>query len=83
MYWRTITKDISLSDFADGTKWQQKQIHDGTSAYSTMIQQKDGRIGFLYEYNEQGNPAGYDIRYKSLTISEITGGQYEAAFLSE
>ena len=83
MYWRTITKDISLSDFADGTKWQQKQIHDGTSAYSTMIQQKDGRIGFLYEYNEQGTPAGYDIRYKSLTISEITGGQYEAAFLSE
>ena len=83
MYWRTITKDISLSDFADGTKWQQKQIHDGTSAYSTMIQQKDGRIGFLYEYNEQGNPAGYDIRYKSLTISEITGRQYEAAFLSE
>ena len=83
IYWRTITKDISLSDFADGTKWQQKQIHDGTSAYSTMIQQKDGRIGFLYEYNEQDNPAGYDIRYKSLTISEITGGQYEAAFLSE
>ena len=84
MYWRTITKDISLSDFADGTKWQQKQIHDGTSAYSTMIQQKDGRIGFLYEHNATDHdPYGYDIRYRSLTISEITGGQYEAAFLSE
>ena len=83
IYWRTITENITLADFVNGSKWQQKQIHSGTSAYSTMILQKDGRIGFLYEYNAQGNPAGFDIKYKSLTIREITGNQYEAAFLTK
>ena len=83
IYWRTITENITLADFVNGSNWQQKQIHSGTSAYSTMILQKDGRIGFLYEYNAQGNPAGFDIKYKSLTIREITGNQYEAAFLTK
>ena len=83
IYWRTITADVSLDEFTKGSEWQQYQIHTGTSAYSTMIQQKDGRIGFLYEYNAQGSPAGFDIKYKSLTIREITGNQYEAAFLTE
>ena len=83
IFWRTIASDISLDDFVDKSKWQKKLIHSDTSAYSTMILQKDGRIGFLYEYNEKGDPAGYDIQYKSLTIREITGGQYEAAFLTE
>ena len=83
IYWRTITADVSLDEFTKGSEWQQYQIHTSTSAYSTMIQQKDGRIGFLYEYNAQGSPAGFDIKYKSLTIREITGNQYEAAFLTE
>ena len=83
IFWRTIASDISLDDFVDKSKWHKKLIHTGTSAYSTMIQQKDGRIGFLYEYNAQGSPAGFDIKYKSLTIQEITGNQYEAAFLTE
>ena len=83
IFWRTIASDISLDDFVDKSKWQKKLIHTGTSAYSTMILQKDGRIGFLYEYNAQGGPAGFDIKYKSLTIREITGNQYEAAFLTE
>ena len=83
IYWRTITENITLDDFVNGSNWQQKQIHSGTSAYSTMIQQKDGRIGFLYEHNAKSSPPGYDIRYKSLTISDITGEQYEAVFLTE
>ena len=83
IFWRTIASDISLDDFVDKSKWQKKLIHSDTSAYSTMILQKDGRIGFLYEYNEKGDPAGYDIQYKSLTIQEITGNQYETAFLTE
>ena len=83
IYWRTITENITLADFVNGSNWQQKQIHSDSSAYSTMIQQKDGRIGFLYEHNAKSSPAGYDIRYKSLTISDITGEQYEAAFLTQ
>ncbi len=45
-----------------------------TSAYSTMAQQRDGRIAFFYEEREDRN--GYDMVYRPLTISEITGGKY-------
>ena len=47
------------------------------SAYSTMIQQADGEIAFLYEedkYKTQGG--GYTIVYKNLTIDLITEGKY-------
>ena len=83
IFWRTISANETLDGFTDTGKWSEKVVHTGTSAYSTMVQQKDGRIGFLYERNAQSDPAGYDIRYESLTLSGITGGQYEAAFLSE
>lgn len=83
IFWRTISANETLAGFTDTGKWSEKVVHTGTSAYSTMVQQKDGRIGFLYERNAQSNPAGYDIRYESLTLHDITGGQYEAAFLSE
>ena len=83
IFWRTISANETLDGFTDTGKWAEKVVHTGTSAYSTMVQQKDGRIGFLYERNAQSSPAGYDIRYESLTLHDITGGQYEAAFLSE
>jgi len=86
IFWRMIEDNISLTDFADGTKWQEKLIKPGDSAYSTMILQSDNRIGFLYEANgipTAHNSKGYIIRYESLPISAITGGEYEAAFLTE
>ena len=86
IFWRTIEDNISLTDFADRTKWQEKLIKSGDSAYSTMILQSDNRIGFLYEADgipTAHNSKGYIIRYESLPISAITGGEYEAAFLTE
>ena len=86
IFWRTIEDNISLTDFVDGTKWQEKLIKSGDSAYSTMILQSDNRIGFLYEadgISTDYNSKGYIIRYESLPISAITGGEYEAAFLTE
>ena len=50
------------------------QPSDRGSAYSTMTQQKDGRVGFLYEEE----PGGYCIVYAPLTIEEITTGEYTA-----
>lgn len=49
------------------------QISDKKSAYSTMILQQDGRIGFLYEEE----PGDYSIIYTSLSIEQITKGLYE------
>ena len=86
IFWRMIEDNISLTDFADGSKWQEKLIKAGDSAYSTMILQSDNRIGFLYEAD--GIPTihhskGYIIRYESLPISAITSDKYEAAFLTK
>ena len=51
------------------------QISNETSCYSTLAELKDGRIGCLYEersYNE-----GYNIMFRSLSISDITEGRYK------
>ncbi|MCM1028797.1 MAG: family 20 glycosylhydrolase [Pseudoflavonifractor sp.] len=64
----------SPDDFASG--WEGfYQVSDLPSAYSTMIQQADGAIGFLYE--ETGTPGhDYNIVYKRLPIEQITSDRY-------
>lgn len=42
------------------------------SAYSTMVQQADGRIAFFYEEE----PQYYQMIYKAIDLSEITGGKF-------
>lgn len=53
------------------------QVTQKASAYSTMIQQQDGSIAFVYEEDTYGtNGGGYTIAYKNLTIEDITDGKY-------
>ena len=58
------------------------QVSDTTSAYSTMVQGKDGSIFFLLEENafrhlETEPDDYYDIRFDKLSIGQITNGQYK------
>lgn len=58
------------------------QVSDTTSAYSTMVQGKDGSIFFLLEENAFRHPKTepddyYDIRFDKLSIGQITNGQYK------
>ena len=54
--------------------WKQGlQVEDGLGAYSTMTLQRDGRIGFMYE----SGPTIYNIDYISLSVSDITCGNYD------
>ncbi len=51
------------------------------SAYSTMVESRDGKILFLYEEDAFRHPETepddyYNIVYKELTISDITSGKY-------
>lgn len=50
------------------------QVSKTGSAYSTMIQQRDGRIAFFYEEE----PEWYQVVYRALTLDEITGGRFSA-----
>jgi len=58
------------------------RVSDTTSAYSTMVQGKDGCIFFLLEENAFRHPETepddyYDIRFEKLSIGQITNGQYK------
>ena len=70
----------TAEDWKDGTTiardWEGRyQVSETTSAYSTMCLDSNGRIAFFYE--ENGRFSGYDMVYKSFSISEITCGKYE------
>ena len=88
IYWRPIMPGITLDAFVNKDSWKKHQRFFGESGYSTMVMQQDFRLGFLFEKHDGITGAAdmndvYDIRYESLTLSGITGGQYEAAFLRE
>ena len=64
--------------FAEG--WQVgKHVSTKESAYSTMIMQADGRIGFFFEEE----PGGYCMVYIPYSIEDLTGGLYEACAENE
>jgi sialidase-1 len=56
------------------TGWNKYQVSKTTSAYSTMALDQNGNIAFLYEENLYNS--GYDIQFKSLPLSTITGNEY-------
>ena len=58
------------------------QLSNTTSAYSTMVQGKNGSIYFLLEENAFKNPKTqtddyYDIRFYKLGIEQITNNRYK------
>lgn len=54
------------------------QLSNLSSCYTTMTQQTDKTIGFLYEEDRYQGPGGYSIIYKNLPVEEITQGQWRA-----
>ncbi|MBR5579504.1 MAG: discoidin domain-containing protein, partial [Lachnospiraceae bacterium] len=63
--------------FAEGWSLENTfQLQPTHAAYSAMTWQSDGTFGFLWEENDNS----YDIVYKKLTLSEITGGKFTSAF---
>ena len=75
IYYKDITDAATYADAAAfAANWQGScQVSQKLSAYSTMVQQADGRIAFLYEEE----PGDYQIVYKALSIADITGGSYK------
>lgn len=51
------------------------EVTPSSSAYSTMVSDKDGNIAFFFEENEYNG--GYDLVYRELTIPEITSGKFQ------
>lgn len=90
IYWKVLSSTSDLdapSDFETG--WTRYEVSSTTSAYSSMVLDNNGDIAFIYEENainttlpigstssSDGNMDYYDIQFKSLPLSTITGGAY-------
>lgn len=79
IYYKELADASDYGTAADFAKdWDGRyQVTELPSAYSTMIQQADGEIAFLYEEDKyQTIGGGYTIVYKNLTVDVITEGKY-------
>ena len=63
----------SSEDFAEG--WEKGvMLTDHTSAYSDLVLLRDGTVGAFWE--DELKDDGYDLIFRRLTVSDITGGKY-------
>lgn len=78
IYYRELREDdVTASAYISG--WDPANFYllqERSSAYSTCTLQPDGKLGFIWEERD----SNYDIVYRAVSIQEITGGKYEAAF---
>ena len=76
IYYKELsTPDTYNTPLRFASNWQGAyQVSDTGSAYSTMVQQHDGRIAFYYEEE----PEYYQMVYRALDLREITGGKFSA-----
>lgn len=75
IYYREIPKQLGCAKCLSKDWTLGLQVSHQQSAYSTMIEQKDGRIAFFWE-EESTKGGGYEMEYKALSLSEITNNQY-------
>lgn len=76
IYWKELAVPTDYNNSRNfASCWEGSfQVSTKGSAYSTMTQQKDKRIGFFYEEE----PGYYQMVYRPLTVEEITQGAYHA-----
>ena len=78
IYYKELPEDIaSITPESFAADWEKPyQVSDTTSAYSTMLQLKNGNIAFYYEESLTLNGRGYDMVYKEIPLEVITSDQY-------
>lgn len=81
IYAKELPSDISaITAKVFAADWNMKyQISDAWSAYSTMIQLRNGDIAFYHEESHNGMDKTYDMIYQELSLETITSGQYSAS----
>ncbi len=79
IYYKELPEDIaSITPESFAANWEKPyQVSDTTSAYSTMLQLKNGNIAFYYEESLTLNGWGYDMVYKEIPLEVITSDQYQ------
>lgn len=79
IYSKEIDVSSRLTPEELASDWNMKyQISQTWSAYSTMMQLRNGDMAFYYEESHEGCDDTYDMIYRELSIEEITSGRYTA-----
>lgn len=84
IYWKAIDDRAdcdAIDDFTTAGNWTAYQVSTTNSAYSTMVQDGNGDIAFFYEENNYAIGSGnerYDMMFKTIPLSTITGGKYSS-----
>lgn len=76
IYWKPLAEKANYDearDFVGG--WTLFPVSHKGSAYSTMTLDRHGHVAFYYEEDGAGFH-GYDMRFRSLSLEEITGGAF-------
>ena len=81
IYAKELPSDLSaINAKVFAADWNMKyQISSTWSAYSTMIQLRNGDIAFYHEESHNGMDKTYDMIYQELSLETITSGQYSAS----
>lgn len=75
IYYKVLDERPHYTTAAFAEDWKLgMQVTKKRSAYSTMCQQKDGRIAFFYEEE----PYIYNMVYVPLCLSKVTGGEVQS-----
>ena len=75
IYYKEVSADDTPETFA--ANWSGPyMVTEKPSAYSTMIQLRNGDIAFYYEEADQIDVRGYDMVYREIPIDELTSGAY-------
>ena len=78
IYAKELPEDVtSITPEVFAADWNMKyQVSHTWSAYSTMLQKRDGNIAFYYEESHNGSDNVYDMIYCELPLEVITAGNY-------
>lgn len=77
IYYKEVTSGETPETFAE--QWSGPYvITEKLSAYSTMIQLRNGEMAFYYEESDGSSPYGYDMVYRKISLEEITEGKYHS-----
>lgn len=80
IYAKELPEDISsITPEVFAKDWDMKyQVSYTWSAYSTMLQRRNGDIAFYYEESHNGSDVVYDMHYCEIPLEVITSGRYSA-----
>ena len=79
IYHKELPDDITgITSESFASDWEGPyQISTTDSAYSTMVLQSNGKIGFFYEETLNADITGYNLIYLAIPVDSLSFNKYK------